>query len=287
MAKLTEPVMAQISVVTSSSTKTLIKQEQITDIDQNELGNTYNPRSVIVTSELGGEHTKIANGHLGQIIIDEQTLGASSEEISTASTEIVCVRAPAKGQSQRKRDLRIRSHSADRILEEEIKFTRVAISIDDENLEKKQMNGNGSHEKRLGRQISDRSYLSWQDSETSGHESLSNKQDSLSTRQESISIRQDSLSHRQDSHYTRQESVPSRPESSASQGVSNTSHSPMLFSTRSRVYAPRRDLARRYWGRPRSYTALGAEGGYWGDLKPSFSRQSSVGGSIEPLVDSR
>ena len=134
----------------------------------------------------------IPNGHLGQILVNDRTVGVSSEEISTASTEIVCVRPTNQNQNQNKRNLRIRSYSAGRILEEDIKFTRVAIGIEDDFREKKNVGGEKNYPKKIMRQISDKSYLSWQDSETSFQDSLSIKQDSISTRQGCPSTRQGS-----------------------------------------------------------------------------------------------
>ena len=260
MAKLTEPVKSQISVTGTSGAKTLVKQARVGDIEYCQpfvgLNIPVNPRSAPATgAKVTG--TKVANGHLGEIMVDDKAVGGSSEEISTASTEIVCIRSTHRNQTTNKRDLRIRSVSADRILEEDIKFTRVAIDIEDHCQEVKS-GGGKPYSRKIIRQISDKSFLSWQDSETSCPDSLSTRPESPSTRQESISIRLGSLSNKQDSFSTRQGSVPSRPDSSASQGVS-----PMFGATQNTRQG---EPVRRYWGRPRSYTAFGGHSWAGGDI---------------------
>jgi hypothetical protein len=224
MAKLSEPVIAQISVMSSSGAKTLTKQACVSEIEVCQpfldLELAVHPRSSPATGGVVVGVASIPNGHLGQILVNDRSVGASSEEISTASTEIVCVRPTNRNQKLNKRDLRIRSFSADRILEEDIQFTRVAIGIEDDFREKKNVGGGRNSSKRIIRQISDKSYLSWQDSETSCQDSLSIKQDSSSTRQGSPSTRQGSPftrlgspSTRQGSPFTRQGSPSTRQES--------------------------------------------------------------------------
>jgi len=268
MAKLSEPVMAQISVV--SNAKTLTKQARVIDTES---GTPFPDRSLQylqsqavkssspVKSATGVGSDKMGNGivavgHLEQLLLNDTIVGASSEEISTASTEIVSVRPTHRNQNQNKRDLRIRSVSADRILEEDIKFSRVDIDIEKHchELTNKNSGGAAGLSKKITRQQSDGSYLSWQDSETSC-------QDSLSTRQDSFSIRQGSLSARPDSHSvsTRQGSFPSRPDSSASKGP--TSPSP-LFNSTQRTCLTREPSTKYQWGHRRSYTAYGGYSGY-------------------------
>ena len=251
MAKLSEPVMAQISVMSSSGAKTLTKQARVSDIE------------------------------------------SCQPFLSTASTDIVCVRPTNRNQNQNKRNLKIRSYSANRILEEDI---RVVIGKEDDFREKKIVGSGKNYSKKIIAQISDKSYLSWQDSETSCQDSLSTKQDSSSTRQgspftrqwspytrqesfstsqDSLSIRQGSLSNRQDSFSTTQESVTSGPDSSASQGVS-----PMFGSTQNKGYATRDEPVRRYWGHRRSYTGFG--GHSWAD---GYHNQSME--SVERLSQNR
>ena len=289
--------MAQISVM--SGARTLTKQARVSDTESCQAfldkSLPVKPRSPVkpATGVAVGplNALKMGNGHLEQILmLDDRTIGASSEEISTASTEIVSVRPTHRNPNQNKRDLRIRSLSADRILEEDIKFTRVAIDIEDDYHEHSTKNCGGAktYSKKIIRQISDKSYLSWQESEAScqdsnsiRQDSLSIRQDSLSTRQDSLSIRQSSLTNRQDSFSTRQESVPSGPDSSASRGPSPSCPSPM-FNSSQRLTCVTREPARRLWGHRRSYTAYGGYGQYsWA----GSSHQSME--SVERLSQSR
>ena len=96
MAKLSEPVMAQISVMSSSGAKTLTKQARVSDFESCQpfldLELAVQTRSSPASDGVVVGMASIPNGHLGQIPVNDKTVGASSDEISTPSTEIVCVR---------------------------------------------------------------------------------------------------------------------------------------------------------------------------------------------------